>query len=271
MSVEPTYSVTTERLYARLPEFYRTLDEQVGWHLKTYLSAMVDELNAINLLMARLEYVPPEERAAYEETFDGYTREPQPDTLDYEQAEVYDNAYLYDGFAFPQPALGETSDLFDGRTADVDWLPYIGQMIGADILSLPTATERRDAVVRNYLGFRAGSRQALAEAARLTLTGEKYVRIYPHRNGAGSSITSIGTQWDILIVTKAEETPSVGGIVEEILRKGAKPAGVVLHHLTYSATWEIIETAFPTWTAIETNGVTWANIESGNADLLPVD
>ena len=52
--------------------------------------------------------------------------------------------------------------------------------------------------------------------------------------------------------------------------KGAKPAGVVLHHLTYSATWEIIETAFPTWTLIETNGVTWANIESGNADLLPV-
>ena len=61
MSVEPTYSVTTERLHARLPEFYRTLDEQVGWHLKTYLSAMVDELNAINLLMARLEYVPPED------------------------------------------------------------------------------------------------------------------------------------------------------------------------------------------------------------------
>lgn len=253
MSVEPTYSVTTERLYARLPEFYRTLDEQVGWHLKTYLSAMVDELNAITLLMARLEYVPPEERAAYEETFDGYTREPQPDTLDYDY-----------------PPLGQTSDLVDGRTADVDWLPYIGQMIGADVLSLPTAAERRDAVVRNYLGFRAGSRQALAEAAKLTLTGEKYVRIYPHRDGAGSSITSIGTQWDILIVTKAEETPSVGGIVEEILRKGAKPAGVVLHHLTYSATWDVITTAFPTWTAIETNGVTWANIESGNADLLPV-
>ena len=253
MSVEPTYSVTTERLHARLPEFYRTLDEQVGWHLKTYLSAMVDELNAINLLMARLEYVPPEERAAYEETFDGYTREPQPDTLGYDY-----------------PPLGQTSDLVDGRTADVDWLPYIGQMIGADVLSLPTAAERRDAVVRNYLGFRAGSRQALAEAAKLTLTGEKYVRVYPHRDGAGSSITNPGTQWDVLIVTKSDETPSVGDLVEEILRKGAKPAGVVLHHLAYSATWDIIETAFPTWTLIETNGVTWANIESGNADLLPV-
>ena len=253
MSVEPTYSVTTERLYARLPEFYRTLDEQVGWHLKTYLSAMVDELNAINLLMARLEYVPPEDRDEYEETFDGYTREPQPDTLDYDY-----------------PPLGQTSDLVDGRTADVDWLPYIGQMIGADVLSLPTAAERRDAVVRNYLGFRAGSRQALAEAAKLALTGEKYVRIYPHRDGALGSIVHPGTQWDILLVTKVDETPGFADIVAEILRKGAKPAGVVLHHLTYSATWTIIETAFPSWSVLESSGGTWENIESGNADLLPV-
>lgn len=253
---EPTYSITTERIYHRLPEFYRTLDAQHDFHLKKYISAIADELYDIEQLVARLENIPPAKLADYYATLDAYTTYVRPDGVE--------DPVL--GFA----PIGETSDLFDGRTADADWLPYIGQVIGADILSLNTEEDRRDAVIRNYLGFRAGSREALENAAKQVLTGEKYIRVYPHRDGAGDDIGHEGTEWDILLITKGSETPGGTAVVDEILRKGAKPAGVVLHHMTYSITWLNFETMYPSWSAVESNGVTWANIETGNAELLPV-
>lgn len=253
---EPTYDPTTERIYARLPEFYRTMDEQVDWQFKKFVSAVVTSLFDIDLLTARVEYIPPENRADYYASLDAHTTYERPDGIE-------DPDIGYD-------PIGETSDLIDGRTADAEWLPFIAQLIGADISRLYTTEDRRDAVVRNYLGFRAGSREALENAAKQALTGGKYVRVYPHRDGAGSSIYSEGTEWDVLIVTKIAETPSFQNIVDEVQRKGAKPAGVVLHHLLYTLTWDNLETMFSTWATLESNGGTWENIEFGNADLLPL-
>ena len=255
MSTEPTYTTTTERLYRRLPEFYRVLDSQNDWHFKKYISSIADQLNDIDTLVARLEYIPPEDRADYYASLDADNTYVRPAGLEQEEF----------GFA----PIAETSDLLDARTSDLGWLSYLAQLIGADISDLVTESERRDAIILNYLGFRAGSREALEDAAKRVLTGSKYVRVYPHRDGAGGSIFSEGTQWDILIITKSNETPSVEDIVDEILRKGAKPAGVVLHHIAYAVTWEIIEATFPTWNNIEAVG-TWQNIEFGNAELLPV-
>ena len=255
MSAEPIYTPTTERLYRRLPEFYRILDSQNDWHFKKYISSIADQLNDIDVLVARLEYIPPEDRADYYASLDEYNTFARPAGLETETL----------GFA----PIGETSDLLDARTSDSAWLAYIAQLIGADISDLVTDTDRRDAIIFNYLGFRAGSTEALQDAAKRVLTGSKYVRVYPHRDGAGGSIFAEGTQWDILIITKSEETPSVEDIVAEILRKGAKPAGVVLHHIAYAVTWEVLELTFPTWANIESVG-TWNNIELGNADLLPV-
>lgn len=252
---EPVYSPTTERMYLRIPEFYRVLDAQNDWHFKKYISSIADQLSEIDTLVARLEYIPPEERADYyaaRDELNTYTRPAGLETSEF-------------GFA----PIGETSDLLDARTADLGWLPYLAQLIGADISDLVTESERRDAIIFNYLGFRAGSREALEDAAKRVLTGSKYVRVYPHRDGAGGSIFSEGTQWDILIITKSEETPSVEDIVAEILRKGAKPAGVVLHHIAYALTWEVLESTFTSWSAIEAAG-SWNNIEFGNADLLPL-
>lgn len=252
---EPTYGVTTERLYRRLPEFYRNLDAQNDWQFKKYIGSMSDELNDIDVLIARLEYIPPEDRPDYYASLDQYNTYERPSGL--EDPDL--------GFA----PIGETSDLLDARTADSAWLPFLAQLIGADISDLTSDEDRRDAILFNYLGFRAGSREALEDAAKRVLTGTKFVRVYPHRNGAGGSIYSQGTQWDILLITRLEETPSFADIVNEILRKGAKPAGVVLYHIPYAVTWEVIETTFPTWANIEAVG-TWQNIEFGNADLLPL-
>lgn len=253
---EPTYSVTTERIYRRLPEVYRVLDEQNDWHFKKYISSIADQLNDIDVLVARLEYITADKWAARLATQTPYNTYERP-------AGVEDPTY---GWA----DIGRTSDLFDGRTADALWLPYIGQIIGADIGSLDSEADRRDAAINNYLGFQAGSREAIEAAIQSVLTGTKYIRVYPHRDGAGGSTTHIGTQWDILIITKVSETPGgASSIVDAINNKGAKPAGVVIHCITYSLTWASLESTFNTWTKIENAG-TWANLESSNSDDLPL-
>ncbi len=252
---EPTYSTSTERIYKRLPEAYRILDAQNDWHFKKYISSISDQLNDVDTLVARLEYILPENRVDYYNSLTAYNTYVRP-------AGIEDPVYGFD-------PIGETSDLLDGRTADETWLPYIAQLIGASVTTLDTEDEKRDAVILNYLGFRAGSREALEDSAKRVLTGTKYVRVYPHRDGAGGSIFSVGTQWDILIVTRPEETPSPEDIELEIVRKGAKPAGVILHHIAYTLTWEILESALPTWTAVET-AASWDILETGTAEYLPV-
>ena len=254
---EPIYDTDTERIYQSLPEFYRVFDarSENNYALKKYLSSIAGQLDEINSLIARLEYIPPEERADWLAAQTSFTTYQRP-------AGIEDPALGWE-------PIGYTSDLFDGRTANDEWLPWVAQIIGADISFLTTEVDQRDAIIENFLGYRAGSRAALEAAVKAVLTGTKFVRIYPHRDGAGGSLSSFGDMWDILIVTKEEETPNVADIVDEVLRKRAKPAGVVLHHIAYNVTWDMIETLFPTWTALEAAG-NWDNIELGNADLLPI-
>jgi hypothetical protein len=252
----PEYSVSTERMYRRLPEVYRHLDRQNAYQFKKYISAIADQLSDIDTLVARLEYVSPDKMAMRRLTGTKYNTYVRP-------AGIEDPAFGWS-------PIEETSDLFDGRTADEAWLPYIGQIIGANLTGMSTVAERRDAVINNYLGFRAGSVEALANATLSALTGTKYVRIYPHRDGLAGSTTHEGTMWDILIITKASETPGgASSIIDAITSKGAKPAGVVLHCITYSLIWSSLQTTFDTWTKIE-NTLTWENLESQNADDLPI-
>jgi hypothetical protein len=245
---EPTYSVSTERVYERLPEVYRTLDVQNEWQFKKYISSIVDQLGDIDVLVARLDYVPPEDRKDWYASGNEYNTYERPTGIE-------------------DPDLGfdpiyETSDLLDGRTADDAWLPYLGQLIGADLEDVPTADEKRDAIINNYLGFKAGSREALEAAVLSLLTGTKYSRVYPQRTGEGGSIFATGDQWDVLIVTKPEESPDSATILAKVISEGAKPAGVLLHHLSYTLTWEILEAGLPTWTVIDAQP-NWTTIEAG--------
>lgn len=252
---EPTYSVTTERIYARLPEVYRTLDIQSDWQFKKYISSIADQLGDIDVLAARLDYIPPESRKEW------YAAGNDENT--YVRPAGIENPSL--GFA----PIYETSDLLDARTADEDWLPYLCQLVGVDLNVVPTSDEKRDAVLNNFIGYKAGSRGALEAAVVSLLTGTKYSRVYPQYKSTGGSSYEPGTQWDVLIITRPEESPASSVILDKIISEGAKPAGVVVYHLAYALVWSILESTFPTWTQIETFE-SWSDLESRGSESLPV-
>lgn len=266
MLEEPIYSTSTERLYRRIPEFYRVLDAKNDWHFKKYISAVGDQLDDIDLLVARLEYINPEDRANYSASLDEYNSYLRRESTTYyaglsEYITYADLAAANtDYYSLTQlPPISETSDLLDSRTADPEWLDYIAQLTGANISGLTNVQDRRIALQYNYLGFRAGSKESIENAVKNVLTGTKFVRIYPQRNGAGGSVTSVGTQWDILIVTRVQETPSQQEVIDEIVRKGAKPAGTVLYCISYSIDWNSISSLLPVWSNIEQAG-SWNNL-----------
>lgn len=252
---EPIYSVTTERVYARLPEIYRTLDIQNNWQFKKYISSIADQLNDVDVLSARLDYIAPELRKEWYASGNN------------------ENTYVRPA-GIENPAIGfapiyETSDLLDARTADVDWLPYLCQLVGIDLNIFPTVDERRDAVINSFTGYRAGSREALEASVVSLLTGTKYSRVYPQYKSTGGSSFEQGTQWDVLIITRPEESPASSVIIDKIIREGAKPAGVVIYHLAYALVWSVIESTFSTWTQIEAFE-SWSDLESRGAESLPV-
>lgn len=247
---EPIYSVTTERIYSRLPEMYRTLDTQNEYQLKTYLSAITDELHDIDLLDARFDYIPPEHNRYFQEALTPLTTYERP-------AELEDPTL---GWA----PLSQTSDLLDARTADREWLVWLAQLVGTDIRILHDDATRRDAIINNYLGYLVGATESVENAVKQLLTGEKFSRVYPHKDDT----LLLTNMWDILIVTKADETPDDLDVVAEIERKGVKPVGVVLWHIAYAVTWTVIELTLPDWDTIESIG-TWDNLELGDPELLP--
>lgn len=150
---------------------------------------------------------------------------------------------------------GDTSDLTDPTTADVSWLSWLAQLVGVRLTSNLSEEEMREAVQFASSGWRAGSKASVADAAKSELTGTRYARVYDH------SITEPGDggEWDVLIVTRASETPDPELVLAAVERRGAKPAGVILHHRAYEASWGTLEAERPTWA--QWNGVTWQQIE----------
>lgn len=159
----------------------------------------------------------------------------------------------FDYLTPPDVVSGDTSDLVNPHTADEAWLPWLAQLVGVRRLS-STVSVLRDRIA-SPAKFQAGTKEAVREAAKEVLVGEQHVEVYSHT----TNVSPLGgaTQWDMLIVTRATETLSDPTL--EVIRLGAKPAGVKLYHRTYTTTWDAIEAAFPTWAAME--GKTWDEIE----------
>jgi hypothetical protein len=243
---EPTYSPTTERIYARLPEFYRTYDTNNDYQFKTFISSLGDELDTINVLVARLHFVPEESRQAFISSLTRFDLSERPlSTLDY--VDLFGAADLY-----------ATSDLVDPRTADDSWLPYIANILGVSLPNAPLV-DQRAAVV--HPSFYKGSPQSFEDSIKNLLTGTQFVQVYQHMDGAGASIYSPASEWDTLVVTRPDETPGGVDIIQEITDAGAKPAGVILHLISYAVIWDTIETLSMTWTSIESLG-SWGALES---------
>lgn len=165
---------------------------------------------------------------------------------------------LIDRIDLPDPAdrkPGDTSALVDPARADAAWLPWLGQLVGVRLPAVIQGQAARDAIAGASGGFLAGTKTAVAAAAQSALTGSRHVSVYDH------SVTTPGDggQWDVLLVTGASETPSAALVLAAVTAKKAKPAGVVLHHRVYSATWTQITAAYPTWASRA--GKTWRQIQ----------
>jgi hypothetical protein len=222
---------TTERLYGRLPELYRDDDISDGdYPLLRYASLWMDQASDVEAVLDAVR----------------------------------------DGMGNP-------------AAADVTWLPWLAQMVGLDysfdpaelaavvdeddILPTPniSVTELRATIANASAGWRVGTRVAVTAAAQTQLTGDRRVWIYTHSTGEPAGLGS-GTPWDVLIVTKPDETPSVESMLDALERLQARPAGVRFWHRQYEASWTKITTAHPTWNAIEALGSWQALEETGIND-----
>lgn len=250
---EPTFTSTTERIYARLPEAYRVADAAHDWTLKRWLSGAGDVLNDVDDIIARWTYVPPDRRrdwyAGINNDFTEYRERP---------ADAEEVTLGWD-------PLWETSDLLDPRTADAAWLPWLAQLVGASLVGNYTTLERKSAILYGYTGLLAGSKDALRTCVLDLLTGDRFVRVYTH-----SDDTQVGTasMWHVLVVVRESESPGLDVIADAIDRKRAKPAGVVVHVYAYNITWDILEATYPDWDSVEAAG-DWDTIVLSGDTLLP--
>lgn len=214
----PVVHPIVEQWYAELPEHYRVADAaQLGpdFPLLRFMSLIGDQLGDAVDLVDRIQYLPPDEGGA----------------------------------------PGDTSDLVDPTTADPEWLPWLGRLVGVLLPPALTVAERRDAVAFASSGWRAGTKEAIADAARSALTGTRYVRINDHYGG---------DQWRIEVRTRSTETPSVPAVLAAIEAKDAKPAGVELVPTMYATTWAQLEALRPTWADWEAAG-SWEVLEETGA------
>lgn len=181
----------TDTWYQLLPDATRTEDAKRGRPLYGWLELLGHQMTAVQALIDRIDYLPPDEGGA-----------------------------------------GGTSDLVNPDTADLAWLPWLAQLLGVTMPATPDATAKRDAIRYAASGWQAGTQQAIADAARSALTGTRYVRVITGWQGS---------VWTILIRTRTSETPSSQAVLNAVVSKHAKPAGVILQHQAYSPTRSYVD------------------------------
>lgn len=224
----PVVTGLTGEVYGSLPEVYRTADAaQPGgannYPLLRFLACLGDVAQAMDDLYFRLAYTAPTDGG-------------------------------------PATGPGSTSDLVDPATADPSWLPWLAQLVGVRLdQSLPVETQRAS-VRAASTGRLAGTHDAIAAAAQSALTGTRAVQVLNHTTVTTTSM-QVGTMWDLTVVTRADETPSIQAVLAAIVAAGAKPAGTVLHHFVYTASWARQTSTFPSWAALRAAG-SWAAIEN---------
>lgn len=212
-------SDATQRWFERLPAYVQEGD---NGDLRQWLSLLGDQLGDVGLRLDLMNFVRDEATG-----------------------EVIQASALVDA-----TQAGRLTDAL----AQLRWL---AQLLGANLGKTSTLNEQIDAVRYATTGWRAGTKAALADAARSVLGGTKYVLIEPHY---------AGDRWTINIRTRASETPDDTAVVNAIYAKGAKPAGVVLLNIFFDTDWATLEADRPTWG--DWDGYSWLAIEETG---LPVD
>jgi hypothetical protein len=243
----PNMSPLTHRLYHRLPEIYRVLDSRdFTWIFKRYLGGMLSTAGEVDSVIDNLIGSNPVGPAV-----------PEPWSLSGDELEQWRSA-----------RRNVKSILGDPVNAPAAWLPWLAQLLGARLDPAASEAEQRDTIIYATSGWRGGTRSAIADAARTALTGTRYARVVPHYTAAVGGGIAEGDIWDIVIVTLDSETPDPGAVLGAVLRKGVKPAGVLLHHTTYEASWDQQEAVYPTWQ--DRDAATWAELAEAGLVYHPV-
>lgn len=230
----PFMSTLVHRLYHRLPEVFRTMDAlDLTWTFKRYLGGMLSPAADIDTIIVALTGDQPVGPPT-----------PEPWGLPADELETWR------GNRVTRP-----SALGDPDQANAAWLPWLAQMVGARLDPGATEEEKRDTIRFATSGWRAGTRGAIIDAARSALTGTRNAQLYPHTAVDPSLGLIAGTPWDLTIVTRSSETPDPNAVLGAVLRKGVKPAGVVLYHRAYEASWDTWEAVYPTWADFD--AATW--------------
>jgi hypothetical protein len=229
----PDISTLADRLFSRLPGVYRRMDIGQDWLLKRYVGAVTASAGEIDDLIERVRGSRPVGPAA-----------PIPWGLTGTDLA----RWTADREARP-------SALSDPYLADAEWLPWLAALVGAPLDPSASEEEKRDTIRYATSGWRAGTRGAMIDAAKSALTGTRYAQVYPHTKSDESLGLIAGTVWDVTVVTRSSETPDVNAVLGAILRKGVKPAGVVLWHKAYEATWDTWAAVYPTWDLFD--AATW--------------
>ena len=233
----PTYTDTTEQLYALLPGHHRqTDDEQPGpldQPLKRYLSAIGDELDDLVALIDRIAYVGS------------------------------------DG----SPA----SDLADPDLADTAWMRWLAQTVGIDPDSGPgpelqLAIQTRSFDAGSLRSLKATVAALLADPKRYLIVkhadGDPWtIRIFAHPDDAG------GRTWDTYDLDFAtwnelestvptwDDLEDVAPIADRAALAAVKPAGVLFDVQLTTDSWDLLASSVATWDEYEAAYATWDDLE----------
>lgn len=139
------------------------------------------------------------------------------------------------------------SALLDASQADAAWLPWLAQLRGVKLTPGMTEAAQRTLIGGGSAGYLAGTPASIAAAVQTVLTGTRTVRLSP------SSVTlpGDGAWYDVLVLTRPEETPDPTAVIPAVIAAGAKPAGVVLHASMLIANYAHLRDVHGTYTALE--------------------
>lgn len=230
----PTVNPFALRLWAHVPAAYRDYDSGIGYPLLLYIDAITQLPGAIQTVTERITGSRAVGPAA-----------PEPWDASPDELARYRTA-----------RTTRSSDLGDPLTADAAWLPWLAQYVGADVRTLSSVPEQRNVIRYAVSGWKAGTAGSIEYAARPALVDSQYARCVRGMRGDAGAVTP----WDIAIITRSSETPDPGAVLATIARAGVKPAGAVLWHVNYEASWDTLEAKRPTWDLWENDAqgvVTW--------------
>lgn len=234
LPAQPTVNPFAQRIFDRIPAVYRTFDANSGYPFLLYIDAVTAELGDIQTTVDGIRGKRPVGPA-----------DPEPWSLHPSEADDYRTNR--------QSVL---STLGDPLVAEPAWLPWLVQMVGGRLDPAASVDEQRDTIRYATSGWQAGTISSIEYAARTALTGSQYAKCIPHMTDGGAA----GGPWDVAIMTRSSETPDPAAVLAAVLRKGVKPAGVILHLVPFGASWDILEAVRPTWDLWEVDAsgvVTW--------------